>query len=286
MTAHAPLPAVLVTGGAGRLGRLVVEALRARGTRTISLSRATAGSEADNLAVDLTDGDAVRPALVGIPVHTVVHLASAVHRAEAPELDAQIDATIASIVREKQPQHVVFSSTGAVYGDRNRCALTEDSPTGGESSYVRAKLASESALRGLAEAVPGTSVTVLRIFNVSGPDFPTSLVQRLITARPHSPVKLMNPDEFVRDYIHQSDVVRVLLAAVDRPGRGFRIFNVGAGAAVSTSMLLAGLEIPAESWSEVEGEASVNWSDNSAMVNEFEVHPRVMPTRAWASANL
>ncbi len=129
--------------------------------------------------------------------------------------------------------------------------------------------------------IPGLSVTTLRIFNVAGPDFPTSLVQRLLAADSARPATLIRPDSYVRDYIHQEDLVNVILAAMDDPEPGYHLLNVGAGQPIPTRSLLRSLDIPDGAWVEVDGEDSRNWCDNTALVRRFGIAPRVLPTRAW-----
>jgi uncharacterized protein YbjT (DUF2867 family) len=65
---------VLVTGGTGRLGRVLVPELRTRGHDTVVLSRSPREGEPDRLVGDLFTGVGVREALEGADV--VVHAAS------------------------------------------------------------------------------------------------------------------------------------------------------------------------------------------------------------------
>lgn len=199
---------------------------------------------------------------------------------------ARIDASLEAIIRRTRPDKVVFSSTGAVYGDQAQSALNEDSPTLGSSDYALSKLTTERLLRNLTHEDPLLAVTTLRIFNIAGPQFPASLVQRLIGADRDHPVTLTAPDRFVRDYIHQSDIVRVVLAALSDDRPGYRVINVGAGSPVTTTDLVASLDVPPESWVEVDGNGSYNWADNSRLKATLGVTPHVLPTRAWAAPQL
>ena len=70
---------------------------------------------------------------------------------------------------------------------------------------------------------------------------------------------VVGPDYFVRDYIHQSDVLAVLRAAARVEQEGHRVLNVGAGAAISTRMLLDSLQIEESRVNVREGVPSVNW---------------------------
>jgi nucleoside-diphosphate-sugar epimerase len=274
-------PTVLVTGGGGRLGRLVVADLRSREVPTISLSRGDVGDHADDVHADLGDRAAVAAALGDRRLDVVVHLAAAVHHDAAIELGARMDATLAALVRDRAPRTVVFASSAAVYGTDTAVALTEDSPTTGGSAYATSKLATEALLRQLSFEMPELAVTVLRIFNVAGPSFPDSLVQRLLTADASRPVGLFPPRSFVRDYVHQADVVRAVRAATKRAAPGFGVFNVGAGVPVTTAALLESLGVRDDAWVEIPGPASTSWCSNTAMVDEFGFTPLAVPTPSW-----
>ena len=97
---------------------------------------------------------------------------------------------------------------------------------------------------------------------------------------------VVDPDHFVRDYIHQSDVLAVLRAAARVEQEGHRVLNVGAGAAISTRMLLHSLRIEESRVIVREGVPSVNWADVSLMADALGVVPNQLPTRAWEAVTL
>lgn len=279
---------VLVTGGGGRLGRLVVAALRDRGMRALSIARTPAGDPGhpDDLVADLRDADALTTAVRGTDIDVVIHLAAVVHGDDVVSSNSQMDGGLRALLRGVEPSSIVFVSSSAVYGDSQREALTERSPMRGESPYAVAKRATEDMLRLEYERRPDLSVTTLRIFNISGPSFPDSLVQRLIAADAAHPVTLVTIDSFIRDYIHQSDVVRSILAAHDRARPGHRTLNVGAGVPISTRELLRSLRIADDRWTEVEGRASTSSADIGAAVQWLGLRPEAGPTPDWAREDL
>lgn len=278
---------VLVTGGQGRLGWLLVQDLRAAGSRVISLGRSRPEvHHADDVVVDLRDAEAVADITRHAGADAIVHLAS-VLRADDLALNNQlIDSAVAGAAREARTRRVINVSSGAVYGTASSRALREDSPLAGDSAYAKSKMAGEELFRSLAEDRPETSVTTLRIFNIAGPAFPDSLVHKLLHATSAQPVTVVDPDHFVRDYIHQSDVLAVLRAAARVEQEGHRVLNVGAGAAISTRMLLHSLQIEESRVIVREGVPSVNWADISLMADALGVVPNQLPTRAWESVTL
>lgn len=83
---------VIVTGGAGRLGRSVVQVLAEAGYDVVSIDRASSGElPARELAVDLNDAAATRAAFAAVRPAAVVHLAAIAVPGARP--DAEIFAT-------------------------------------------------------------------------------------------------------------------------------------------------------------------------------------------------
>ncbi|MFT4307166.1 MAG: NAD(P)-dependent oxidoreductase [Microbacterium sp.] len=80
---------IVVTGGAGRLGRSLVAGLRARGHELISFDRTTTPDEAlsdvEQVSIDLADAEATTAALAGARADALVHLAAIAVPFSAPE---------------------------------------------------------------------------------------------------------------------------------------------------------------------------------------------------------
>ena len=80
---------IVVTGGAGRLGRSLVAGLAERGHDVLSLDRAVSAApqlaDAEQRAVDLTDADATASALREAKADAVIHLAAIAVPFSAPE---------------------------------------------------------------------------------------------------------------------------------------------------------------------------------------------------------
>jgi nucleoside-diphosphate-sugar epimerase len=265
------------------VGRLLVHDLRGRGHRVVSLVRTNVdGGHADDVAVQLADADAVRYSIAGARADVVVHLASLLRGEDLETVNERIDLAVTEGIREAGIRHVVLASSGAVYGAVAESPRSEESPLDGDSSYARSKVRSERVFRTLADEDDAISVTALRIFNVAGSAFTDSLVHRLIHAEAASPVRLTAPDCFIRDYIHQDDLIEVFRAAIGLRIPGARVVNVGAGAAVSTRMLVDQIHPDRAAVVEMPGDPSVNWADISKMMDLFGVLPRAIPDRTWA----
>lgn len=287
MTGGIPEHTILVTGGRGRLGRLLVRDLRERGSRVVSLGRTRPDVHHDDeIVIDLRDAGAVADLARRVEPEIIVHLASVLHGDDLVVQNRLIDSAVVGAAREARIGRVVHASSGAVYGTTATEARREDSALAGDSPYATSKIAGEELFRRLAADRPEAAVTTLRIFNIAGPSFPDSLVYKLVHATPAAPATVLAPDHFVRDYIHQGDVVSVLRAAADAEHSGHRVINVGAGAAVSTRVLLDRLQVEDSRVIVKDGGPSTNWADVSRMVDELGVVPSRIPTLAWESATL
>ncbi|MCU1422417.1 MAG: hypothetical protein JWN36_2068 [Microbacteriaceae bacterium] len=229
---------MLVVGASGPLGRAVSTELGSRGRELLRVSRS---GGAGTTRLDATALDAVREFLVASRPETVVYLA----RPVLDEADAARSARravdqlrdFAAIATESGVERLVFASSAAVYGTVQRAAVSElDAPVG-TSAYALLKLESERVLADAARS--GDLATMsLRIFNVYGPGFDQSLVNRLVLGDDPPPV-VDDTEEFVRDYIHSSDVARAVALAMDAEAAGSIVVNVGTGVGTSNSALIA-----------------------------------------------
>lgn len=264
------------------MGRRIVEDLRRRGQRVVLLVRhRSAESNPDDLAVDLTDSGDVRHAMILSGASTLLHLASVLRGDDLESANERIHRGVTRAIGSTGIRHVVHASSGAVYGTAVGSARSEESALHGSSPYARSKRREEELFGELVLSDRALSITSLRIFNVAGPDFPDSLVQRLIRADPKQPVTVVGPDRFIRDFIHQDDLVEVLRAALAQRWPGHRVVNVGAGVPVTTRMLLDRIGPDPRAVIEVGGELNANWADNTLMRELLNVRLRAVPDRSW-----
>lgn len=154
---------VVVTGGAGRLGRSLVAGLATAGHELISLDRAT--SDAPELtgvaqvAIDLSDADATATALTEAKADALIHLAAIAVPFSAPEdVIMRTNASLAisvlgSAVASGIPKIVAASSPTVLgYGAPtgwvpDRFPLDEDTPPMPWNAYALSKHLIEQSLR-------------------------------------------------------------------------------------------------------------------------------------------
>ncbi len=153
---------IVITGGAGRLGRSLVAGLAERGHEIISLDRSTTSAlEIDGVrqhAIDLTDAAATAAALTTARADAVIHLAAIAVPFSAPEdvimrtnsalaisvLGGAVAASIPKIVAASSPTVLGY---GAPNGwSPERLPLDEDSPAQPWNAYALSKLLIEQTI--------------------------------------------------------------------------------------------------------------------------------------------
>ncbi|MET8797016.1 NAD-dependent epimerase/dehydratase family protein [Nocardia sp. NPDC004568] len=200
---------------------------------------------------DLLDGVELRKALEG--VDAVCHLAGLTRARESldqPLRYFQVNTagtlTLLSAMDAVAVPHIVFASTGAIYGSPDHQPMTEDTADAPPHPYAASKMAAELAL--FAQARTGRlSATVLRLMNVAGgADTDSSrLIPRTIAAAADDSVLEVNGDgRAVRDYLHIEDAAAAFVACFDRmPQQGeARRYIIGSGRGTSVLEVVAAIE--------------------------------------------
>jgi len=235
---------ILVTGGAGYIGRATCAALLEAGLEPLVLDKAAKGS-----------GDLVRDllhpkALEGLQgVSGVIHLAAHSNVA-ASMTDPATYAKNIDMCRRLQAFSVglpaVLASSAAVYGHGS--SLNEGAAPAPISPYGWSKLASEAAL---------PHATALRYFNViGGDDAPESghIVPRAVEAGQTGRALRVHTFDAVRDYVDVHDVARANVLALQAllAGGAPVTLNICAGTGLKTGEVIdavsatLGVPVPTE----------------------------------------
>ncbi|MDR2137228.1 MAG: UDP-glucose 4-epimerase GalE [Synergistaceae bacterium] len=272
---------VLVTGGAGYIGSVTVEALLAAGEDVIVLDDLSDGHrEAVNASVPFYEGDVADAALLRkiADAHRpeqVVHFAGFISVPESVanplgyfENNTAKMVRMLAFLRERGVKNVVFSSTAAVYGEPEYVPIDEEHPQKPTNPYGLSKLFVEHILDWL-DAAHGTTHVALRYFNASGATdakgeahHPENHLIPLVLQVPLGQRTHVNiygtdyptPDgTCVRDYIHVADLADAHVKALGylKEGGASRKINLGNGKGFSVKEVIAvaekvtGMKIPA-----------------------------------------
>lgn len=245
----------LVTGGAGFIGVNLVKQLLLDGHQVTVLDNYAAGKFADRhhtgaryVEGDIRDRALVRSLMTGMD--GVFHLAAlprVLYTIEHPEEahDVNVNGTmiVLSTAKEAGVKRVVFSSSGATYGEKEEAILTEQTPKEPTSPYAVHKLMGEQYCQLFANLYRLETVTLV-YSNVYGPSFDPDgayalVVGKFIDQRKKGlALPICGDGEYYRDYVHVSDVVRANIMAMHSPavGKG-EVINISTGVATSVNEL-------------------------------------------------
>ena len=262
---------VLVTGGAGYVGSVSVEALLAAGHEVIVLDDLSTGhrdslpSAVAAVAGSVTDGALLRELMERQRTDAVLHCAARSLVGESisdPALYFRENVgggmTLLDAMRATGVARLVFSSSASVYGDPETTPVTEDAALRPISPYGETKRAFEAMLAWYGRAYGLRSIS-LRYFNAAGAtasngedhDPETHLIPSVVAAALGRRELVLFGDDYptpdgtpIRDYIHVADLADAHLLALDATaeGGGAEAFNLGSGRGFSVREVLAAAE--------------------------------------------
>lgn len=250
---------ILVTGGAGYIGSVTVEALLARGEEVHVLDdlrtghRGAVDPEVPLHEFDLRETARLTELLRGHGIEAVIHFAAASLVGEsvtdpAKYMENNVGGTLSLLraMKEAGTARLVFSSTAATYGEPRSIPLREDHPTEPTNPYGLTKRFMEQAMEAYAAAY-GLRFVALRYFNACGAtpargehhDPETHLIPLVLQVAlgQREAISVFGTDydtpdgTCVRDYIHVSDLAGAHLRALDYLAGGGEplICNLGNG---------------------------------------------------------
>jgi UDP-glucose 4-epimerase len=250
---------VLVTGGAGFIGRRVVRALLAEGHEvTVADLRAFGDPEVRSVTGDLCDPEvperAIRPGtdvIIHLAAITSV-LASVNDPVSTHRLNVDATARLLELARENEVGTFLLASTNAVTGNVGSAVISEQTVLRPLTPYGATKAAAEMLLGSYANCY-GITGAALRFSNVYGPGMSEkdSFVPRLMrAARDGEGVQVRGDGTMLRDLVHVDDVVQGVLAAWKARYTGPLILGAGTSVSVNdmveTARRVTGAAIPVE----------------------------------------
>ncbi len=245
----------LITGGAGFLGVALANALVRQGNVIRVIDDVSAGDPSRlDPSVHFTRGDVndipkLWSLLQGIDV--VYHLAARVSVSESVLYPREYNATnvggtvsLIQAVRDAGVRRIVFTSSGAVYGEQNEARVREDAIPNPGSPYAVSKLAAEHYLNTIG-ALWGIDTVILRVFNAYGPgqqlraSHPPVVPAMLRQAIGGGSIIVHGDGRQQRDFIYVDDVVNALMSAANASTVNRLIINVGSGVPTSINDVVA-----------------------------------------------
>lgn len=280
---------VVITGGAGFVGRAAVSAFAGRGHPVTVIDRVPHPDPGVRSVLgELTDPAIVTDAFSAGEVAGVVHLAaltSVLRSVHDPVATYQTNVAVTQDLlegcRQAGVERFILASTNAVVGDVGYATMDEAAPLQPLTPYGATKAAAEMLLRGYA-GVCGMATCALRFTNVYGPGMQhkDSFVPRMMRAAlSDGGVQIYGDGLQRRDLVYLDDVVAAVLAAWDRRFTGTAI--IGSGASVTVLELLdtvrkvTGCPLPAEHVAPKPGEMPAVIVDISRAREQLGYRPSV-----------
>lgn len=266
-------PSILITGGAGYIGSHCSKAAAEVGFRPICYDNLSTGhaefAQWGPLIVgDVHDSEKIAAVIREYDVQAVMHFAalSAVGESVADPEKYYLNNVAGTLgllrgMRSASCARLVFSSTGAVYGNAGREPISEGAAGRTVNPYGRSKFTVEQILADYRSAYRFSSVS-LRYFNACGADVSATIGELRDPETHLIPRALMailghvsdfavfgtdyeTPDgTAIRDYIHVDDLAAAHIVALELPLRGELgdAFNVGTGVGYSVRQILDAIQ--------------------------------------------
>jgi len=271
---------ILVTGGAGYIGGVTAEKLLDRGERVViydNLSRGHRDAVPPDCTLvegDIGDRQKLRETFQRYPIRGILHFAAFALVGESmtdPALYFRNNLAAAlTLLDEAQSAGVgrfIFSSTCAIFGDRNPSPIAETDPKSPINPYGESKLAFERALH-WHHKIHGMAYFSLRYFNACGAtaergerhDPETHLIPLVLEAAAgeREAIQILGDDyptpdgTCIRDYIHVEDLAGAHIAALNAGPELSGCYNLGTGRGhsvrevIDTARRVTGRDIPAQ----------------------------------------
>jgi nucleoside-diphosphate-sugar epimerase len=216
---------ILVTGGAGFLGRYVVDRLRREGLEPISVD--IIPNEPETRFLDVTDFPAVRDTFANLRPEVVIHLAAeGATTGKGRGLESIANPlrcfvtnftgtlNVLEACRLSGIDKVIHMSSFIVYG-RTTQAITEDTPLAPNNPYGSSKACAEFAARCYATNY-GIRVLIFRSALLCGEGQKELNVLRefVLSAKRGEPLAIVGEGEHVREWLHPIDVADAFVKAL------------------------------------------------------------------------
>jgi UDP-glucose 4-epimerase len=244
----------LVTGGAGFIGSNLVRLLLRQAAKVRVLDDFSTGRW-ENLAeisndIEVMEGDVRDPRTVkraAAGTRGIFHLAALPaalpDKDETRMLDVNVRGTLCALIAARDSRvPLVFTSSAAVYGDRDAYLLHEKMPPEPRTQLGAQKLAGENYCKLFTDSY-GTRTTILRLFNVYGPWENGASPHASVVARfAHALVRGQTPTLFgdgsqTRDFVYVSNVCEALCRAIRAIDAAGEVLNIGTGDGLALNLL-------------------------------------------------
>lgn len=309
----------IVTGGVGFIGYHLTRAMARRGMRLVVIDDFSAApypraekernrrdllaefpDQLDVVVCDVSDRASLEAVFAEVPsLAGVVHLAGLA--GVRPSFDdparygrVNVEGTthVLELTRKAGASKFVFASSSSVYGNSTPLPAREDAPAcEPESPYAASKRGAELMSAALSRRAPEMAIAALRFFTVYGPrqrpEMAITLFSRAVLAG--RPIPMFGDGSMRRDFTHVDDIVRGILATIDRAQPGYRVYNLGSGNPIGLGELVTAIGDAVGARPRLEpkpvplGDVEATFADISRAGAELDWRPNVDLARGLAT---
>ncbi|HMQ10610.1 MAG TPA: UDP-glucose 4-epimerase GalE [Oligoflexia bacterium] len=263
---------ILITGGAGYVGAYVAQYLKEKGYDIIIYDNLSTGhkehiNDYKFYHADLSDEKKLNECFLNEKPHLVIHLAASalVHESQTNPIlyyknNVENSIKLTNAMLKHGCKNMIFSSSGASYGESKKVPMIEDHPQQPINTYGLSKLMFEMVLKDMSEKKM-LSYVVFRFFNAAGE------IERFNGGETHDPETHFIPNlckmalredtlsifgsnyktkdgTCVRDYVHVEDLCEAHFLAIDylKNKNESLICNLGSGKGYSLLEIINSFE--------------------------------------------
>ena len=237
---------IVVTGAAGFIGSNLVDDLLRKGFHVLGLDNFSSGSETfletakenENFSIiscDLLNTDSLEEYFSGASL--VFHFAANADvrfGTRNPSLDLEqntiVTFNVLEAMRKNSISNIVFSSTGAMYGEAKVVPTPEDGPMPIQTSlYGASKLACESMIQAYCEGF-GFKAWIFRFVSILGDRYTHGHVFDFYKQLKHDPGRLhvLGDGNQKKSYLHVDDCINAMWVGIKNSKDRVNTFNLGA----------------------------------------------------------
>ncbi len=246
---------IFVTGGAGFIGRYLVESLLELHDVTIYENFSNSSKKNLNFLSknipNIIEGDLSNYELLKKSLNDsdlVIHLAAKIDIYESlkhPEISNKVNVlgtvNLLKACVESKVKNIIAASSAAVYGNPDHIPVTEETIPNPVSPYGADKLSMEFYLKSFSNAFDMNCIS-LRFFNVYGKgqsnEYAGVITKFMEKLSNNEPLIIFGDGKNTRDYVYIDDLIQGILDAISNiQGKKGEVYNLASGKSVSVNEL-------------------------------------------------
>ena len=236
---------VAITGAGSPIGMSLCKQIST--FKDVQVLKVSSGnSDKHDLCANISEPSSAADIFEDLIPQTVIHLGHAPLSAfdgneeKYKSLNKEFALRLAESAYGQGCKRFIFASSSAIYGDKYHEAISETAALNPNSIYAESKAEIEEALI-LSTRNTELNVCSARIFNVYGQGLNNSFINKLVnlsTANYNEKLIMLGPENFIRDYIHVSDLSNVMSQLVASKVALPNYLNIGTGIPTTNNDLL------------------------------------------------